>query len=383
MLSEPAQTQTRRLLAVDALRGLIIVLMALDHANLFVAHKHSSGEYWGGPLPAYDSQLAFFTRFITHLAAPGFFFLMGAGMLLFTRSRRRQGWDRWAIVRHFWLRGALLIALQFLVVNRAWALSPGGWPFDLYVGVLYALGAAMVVGSLLIWLEPSFLLVLTGALLLLTPLIVPAPQMWGRWNIPPANLLLFLPGGYRDALGRFVAWSNYPVLPWLAFLTFGLVFGGWLWQEPRKAYRRGFRLGAILLVAFIILRWLNAPGNILPSPGSTLVDFLNVVKYPPSTTFALLTMGLNLILLQAMAWLGERRPFALQPLAVFGRAPLLFYVAHLFLYAGLGLLLTPEGTTIPGMMPIWLLGLAILYPLCSWFGHFKQRRPATALVRYF
>ena len=87
---------------------LMIVLMALDHANYMVALRHSSGEYWGGYF-LYDDPLAFINRFVTHLCAPGFFFLMGAGMLLFAESRREKGWSRWQILRHFWIRGAVLI----------------------------------------------------------------------------------------------------------------------------------------------------------------------------------------------------------------------------------------------------------------------------------
>ena len=92
---------------------------------------------------------------MTHLSAPGFFFLMGAGMLLFAVSRRKQGWSERAIFRHFWIRGAVLIALQFLIVNRAWELSPGGWGISLYVGVLFALGGTMILGSLLLRLQPA------------------------------------------------------------------------------------------------------------------------------------------------------------------------------------------------------------------------------------
>ncbi|GAG66872.1 unnamed protein product, partial [marine sediment metagenome] len=113
--------------------------MALDHANHFVAQQHSPGEYWGGLFPVYHAALTFLTRFVTHLAAPGFFTLMGAGMVLFADSRRQRGWSRWQVLRHFLLRGMLLIVLQFVVINRAWELSPGGWVLTVYVGVLFAL----------------------------------------------------------------------------------------------------------------------------------------------------------------------------------------------------------------------------------------------------
>ena len=138
-----------RISTLDALRGLIMILMALDHANHFIAQQHSPGEYWGGQFPVYHDALAFLSRLVTHLSAPGFFFLMGVGMMLFTDSRRKQGWSWRAVVGHFLIRGGLLIGLQFLVVNRAWELSPGGWVLETYVGVLFALGGAMVLGSLL------------------------------------------------------------------------------------------------------------------------------------------------------------------------------------------------------------------------------------------
>ena len=115
-----AMDKAPRLFAVDALRGLIMVLMALDHANHFVAHKHPPSEIWDGVFPVYYDPLAFVTRLVTHLAAPGFFLLMGLGMALFARSRREKGWSRWAVVRHFWTRGLVLILVQLLIVDRAW-----------------------------------------------------------------------------------------------------------------------------------------------------------------------------------------------------------------------------------------------------------------------
>jgi uncharacterized membrane protein len=179
-VEEPAgiTAKSGRLIPVDALRGLIMVLMALDHSNLFVAQKHPSGEYWGGPFPDYHDTLTFLTRLVTHLSAPGFFFLMGVGMLLFARSRRKEGWSEGQIIRHLALRGGVLIALQLLIVNRAWELSPGGWGLEVYIGVLFALGGAMILGSLLLRLRPTALLVLTAALVLGTELLTPAPDHW-------------------------------------------------------------------------------------------------------------------------------------------------------------------------------------------------------------
>lgn len=366
-----------RLLAVDGLRGLIIVVMALDHANHFVAQKHSSGEYWGGPFPAYESALPFVTRLVTHLAAPGFFFLMGVGMLMFARTRLQKGWSRWALLRHFWLRGVLLILIQLFIVNRAWEFSPGGWGVDLYIGVLFALGGAMIIGSLLLWLKPIYLVIVIAALFIGTELIHPDPALWGLVRNDVPNLLLVRPGG------DVRLWSNYPILPWLELVIFGLLFGHWLAANPDKAYRRGLLLGTAFLTAFVILRWLDGFGNIRPREGSGWIDYLNVVKYPPSLTFTLLTMGFNLVILWLFSRLARFKAIILQPLAVFGRAPLFFYVLHLFLYAGHGALFTPRGTTIAAMYPHWLLVLIALFPACLWFARFKQSRPVNSPVRLF
>lgn len=371
------RSKSNRLLAVDALRGLIIVVMALDHANHFVAQKHPTGEQWGGPFPIYRDSFSFLTRFITHLAAPGFFFLMGVGMLLFAKSRRRQGWSRWAVIRHFVLRGLLLILLQFILVNRAWELSPGGWILGNYVGVLFALGGTMILASFLLWLQPRYLLAITVVLFLGTELMHPAPGIWSSVNPSLIDLLFIFSGGDLSL------WSNYPILPWLELVTFGLVFGYWLDEDSKQAFNRGLWLGIVFLFAFALLRLLDSFGNIRPRAGDSWIDFLNVVKYPPSMVFTLLTTGMNLIILWLFSKLAKARSIILEPLAVFGRAPLFFYVLHLFLYAALGYLFAPRGTSIIAMYPYWLLGLILLYPLCLWYGRVKQRKALTSLWRLF
>jgi uncharacterized membrane protein len=365
-----------RLPPLDALRGLIMVLMALDHANHFIAQQHSSGEYWGGRFPIYHDALAFLTRLVTHLCAPGFFFLMGVGMVLFAQSRRKQGWSEWAIVRHFLIRGGLVIALQLLVVNRAWELSAGGWGLELYIGVLFALGGTMILGSLLLWLKLKVLLGLTAVLVLGTELLIPDLHLWNQ-VFQPLSRLLLVPGGNLEL------WVNYPVLPWLELVTLGMVFGHWLVDDSQKAFERALKLGAAFILAFLVLRYLDGFGNIRPRGGNTWIDFLNVVKYPPSITFNLLTMGVNLIIVALFARASKRLQQYFQPLVVFGQVPLFFYLTHLFLYAGLGLWLTPGGTSIPKMVPYWLLGLLILFPLCLWYGQLKHRQLANSILRFF
>jgi len=362
----------KRLFPLDALRGLIIVFMALDHANYFIAQQHSSGEHWGGPFPSYESALPFITRLVTHFSAPGFFFLMGVGMLLFAESRKAQGWNSWKIIGHFWIRGLVLIALQLLIVNPIWKAGPEFFP-EMYIGVLIALGEAMMIGSLFLNLPPSALLILTLGLLIGTEWLHPIPEMWGRLNNEPWNLILLRSGGDGTL------WSNYPMLPWLELVIFGMLFGKWLRADEKKAYQTGLWIGFSLLLLFVVMRYLDGFGNIRPRAGDGWTDFLNVVKYPPSMVFTFLTTGVNLLVLWGFSraghpssGLGQIFQTASRPLIAFGSAPLFAYVSHLALYMLMGRLLAPEGLSIPAMLPYWLLGLAILYPLALWYGRFKH-----------
>ncbi len=382
--SSMPQTQhnSPRLEAIDALRGLIMVLMALDHANLFVAQRHSPGEYYGGAFPVWYDPLAFVTRLLTHPAAPGFFMLLGAGMVLFAHSRRQRGWTERQIVRHLLIRGALLMALQLLLVNRVWEKSPGGWGIRTYIGVLFAQGLAMIVGTLFLRLKPKHLLILSVVLLVGTELLVPDPSVWGpmpREN--PADLLnpvLILPGGFPPDL-----WSNYPMLPWLELVVFGMALANWLLEDTGQAFDRALKLGAILLVAFALVRYLDGFGNLRPRMGNSWIDYLNVVKYPPSIAFTLLTTGFNLLILGLFGRLTSQARAFLRPLAVFGRAPLFFYLMHIPLYWVIGRQLAPNGTSIAAMYPYWLLGLAILFPLCWGYRQLKERQPAASPLHYF
>ena len=131
-----------------------------------------------------------------------------------------------------------------------------------------------------------------------------------------------------------------------------------------------------------MIRFLDGFGNIRPRMGNSWIDFLNLVKYPPSMTFTLMTTGVNLILLWFLSRANELAQRILQPLVAFGRTPLFFYVLHLFLYAGIGYLAAPNGTSIPIMYPFWLLGLLMMFPLSLWYGRFKHRQPAHSVLRF-
>jgi uncharacterized membrane protein len=361
-----------RLFPLDALRGLVIVVMALDHANYFIAQQHSPGEYWGGPFPYYASALPFVTRLVTHFAAPGFFFLMGVGMLLFAENRWRQGWNIWKIRAHFWIRGVVLILLQLILVNRIWEAGPGFFP-ETYIGVLIALGGTMILASFFVQMDPLPLLALTFGLLLGTEWLHPGPEQWNSLDLTKWRLIFLVNGGD----GQF--WSNFAVLPWLELVVFGMLFGRWLLMDETKAYRAGLWIGVGLLALFFILRSADGFGNIRPRQGDTWIDFLNVVKYPPSLTFTFFTMGVNLVALWGFSKMGSPSTIsgqgfqtATRPLVAFGSAPLFVYVLHLYLYMLMGRTFAPLGSSLQAMYLYWLAGLALLYLPALWYGRLRQ-----------
>ena len=376
--SSPGSQPDKRLFALDALRGLIMILMSLDHANWFIAQKHSIGEYWGGPYPVYNDAVTFLTRLVTHPAAPGFAFLMGVGMLLFAESRKSRGWSKLKIWRYLWIRGALFIALQLCVVNRAWALSPHGWGIQIYWGVLASLGGGMILGSLFVWLPWQALAGIAVALFIGMEFTHPNPAQWGTLDEVPLGLLLGFSGGTPRLF------SNYPVLPWLELVVFGLLFGRWLLVDRKNAYRRALWLGLGFLIAFVVIRALDGFGNIRPRSGDSWMDFLNPVKYPPAMTFTLLTMGFNLVVLWVFSQVKERGQAFFAPLVVVGRVPLFFYIAHLFHYAGISRWLALEdGMSIAGMIPYWILDIVILLPLCYGYRLLKYKKPFNSVLKYF
>jgi len=302
--------------------------------------------------------------------------------MLFADSRRRLGWTWSAIARHLIVRGLILIALQFLVEDPVWPLASTGrlipaWSGgSIYFGVLYALGAAMIAGSFLLKLDSRSITSISAAAILVTQALFP-DLVRSFAPISPALHMLLVPGNVQNIS------VLYPVIPWLGVMGFGLVFGRWLLADRARAYRRALAIGAAFITLFVALRAAGGFGNILPAEGSDWVACLNVVKYPPSLVFVCLTLGIDLVVLAGFARIGDRLARWGQPLLVFGSSPLLFYVTHLYLYGMLGGIVSPRGTGLTQMYPLWLLGLAILYPVCWAFGKFKGRQAVNSVWRFF
>jgi uncharacterized membrane protein len=377
MVTAESQSHPHRFISLDMLRGLLIALMALDHANFHIAQQHSPGEYWGGSFPAYQAALPFLTRFVTHFCAPGFFFLMGAGMALFLDSRQALGWSSCRIRGHFLVRGLMLVLLQgCLNLLGIWSTPSTSQPLW-YVGVLAALGAGMVFCTPFLELKPSYLAGLALLFSLVMEILTPHPEMWGRAFDHPVGVLFIYGGGK----GEF--WVNYPLLAWMEVILAGMVFGSWLAKEPGKAFQRAGLAGMSFLIGFVILRLVNGFGNIRPYQTGSWMDFLNLVKYPPSMTFVLLTLGVNLILLWMFSRSAQHISASWNPLIVFGKVPLFSYLAHIGVYIFLGRLITPQGSSLGVMYLFWLLGLGILYWPARWYGRYKGARPPGSWVRFF
>jgi uncharacterized membrane protein len=172
---------------------------------------------------------------------------------------------------------------------------------------------------------------------------------------------------------------SFPALSWLPPLLLGLAFAGWLEADAGRAMRRALVLGVIFLAAFAGLRFADGFFNIRSARYRTWIDYLNVVKYPPSITFLLLTMGIDLLLLRLFHALRRFRLPRILP--AYGRAALFFYVAHLFLFMGMGRLVGRRGVSVDRMFALWVLGLALLYLPCLWYGKMRQAQPSGSLLR--
>ncbi len=357
-----------RLIPLDALRGTIMALMAIDHASLFVRRWHPF-ETWDQPLPDYPSLAAMLTRLATHPCAPGFFFLMGAGMILFVQSRRRLGWSEGRIARHLALRGLLFIVLEQLIVDVA---SSGRInPFDF--SILAGLGAAMLLGILFLRIGGVAQAVIGATILLVMQFLPGIMQGIDLRILSPVRLLL-LPGSVGAA---FVL---YPPIPWLGVTLLGMAFAGLLLRNQERAYRVAAVAGLACLVLFPLVRSLGGFGNLQMPSGHTLVDFLNVVKYPPSLSFLFLSLGFDFVVLylfaRAPSWLTN----VIQPVVTLGQAALFFFLAHWFVYAAMAQVWpTPGGLSQTYLA--WAVGLVLLYPVCQAFEAFKHKMPVASVWR--
>ncbi|MCP4022151.1 MAG: DUF1624 domain-containing protein, partial [Desulfobacteraceae bacterium] len=353
------------------------VVMALDHARTFLCPPRIGLEIWRGQYAFYGGDvLAFSTRFVTHLAAPGFFFLMGASMIFFALSRKDKGWTKGQIYLFFIKRGALLVLFQFILENPAWNLGyPEGFP--LYFGVLYALGASMILGVLLLEIPAIILAIVSLGLIVCTQSLVMDATTYSQ--IPFYFRLWLLPGFAKGTL------VLYPIMPWLGVMGLGMAYARGF-EKKIKQSSPGFQLstiasGLLFLAGFFVIRATNGFGNIRLVSEEGFIGFFNVVKYPPSIAFLLLTLGTNMAILGVFSMIKNRCEIIMKPLVIFGSTPLFFYFGHLYLFAFMSILLGQGKLTIPTMYIFWILALLILLPFCIIFANTKLKSDVTSTIR--
>lgn len=383
-----------RIDSVDLLRGIVMVIMLLDHTRDFT--------HWGA-LQFDPSDLTrtspalFLTRWITHFCAPVFVFLAGTSAYLqLSRGKTKAG-----LARFLWTRGLWLIVLEFTVI-RFGVFFNVDYSFFGVLQVIWVLGWSMIVLAGLIHLPLKVVAGFGVGMILLHNLLDPiqAAQWQGPASPVPdaaAKLWMIL---HQQGAFPVAAWPSpvvyvlYPLIPWVGVMAAGYAFGTVYDLDPLRRQAILLRLGLWLTAAFLVLRALNFYGDpsrwsVQPSAIFTALSFLNVTKYPPSLLFLLMTLGPALLALRQF----ERPAYsaAARALIVFGRVPLFFYIlqwytAHLI---GIGLHVA-AGKPIPGPLGgappansgfglgvtymAWIAGALLLYPLCRWFAGVKARR---------
>ena len=391
MTATATARSSERLASLDVLRGLIMVVMALDHVGLFVGRFHSN-EMWAGAWTRYDSAIPFLTRFASHFCAPGFFFLMGAGMSLMADARIARGWSAGRVSRSILTRGIVLIGVATLLEVPAFLVGilsgppnpasnpefaiPGMTEPRWVLTVLFALGMSMATSAAFMHLRSWVWALLAAGALLATAITTPGPEHFATdYGLARSVLMLS-----RWSHG---VWSLYPVVPWFGTAALGVLFGRWLTRDRRAALASLPWLGLGAIGLALALRVAGGFGNLRAPRDGSWTEFLNMIKYPPALVFTLVMVGGNLLMLAGLertrAWTTSVGAI----LSVFGRAPLFYYIAHLWLFAAIGATWFRAGTGYGVVYLVWLAGLVPLYALTRWFGGFKTSTAPDSLWRLF
>jgi uncharacterized membrane protein len=380
-----------RMSSLDLLRGLVIVVMALDH----VRDSFMFGAVQDPTADPNVSPLLFATRWITHFCAPTFVFLAGTSAGLMARRRSPTELASFLLTRGLWL-----IVLEVLVISTATSFAPTGVDgfggrIYIHLQVIWVIGASMMILAGAQFLGRRACLAIGAAILLghnLLDGIWPAAMM----SASTAPLWAVLHARQFYDVGPFAIYFNYSLLPWLGVMFLGYGTAGIFELPPQQRDQRLLRIGVSLVIAFILLRALNVYGDPHPwavNPSRTaasIMSFLATTKYPPSLLYLLMALGPGAIL---CAFADRFRGPIKDALVTLGRAPLAFYIPHFYLiHVGAILLgiaqgftaeqfLTPYrffpkgyGVSLWGVYLIWITLVVILYPLCRWVAAVKARR---------
>jgi uncharacterized membrane protein len=365
-----AQAPARaRLDSVDLLRGLVMIIMALDHVRDFF----SSVQFDPTDLAKTTAPL-FMTRWVTHFCAPVFCFLAGTGAFLSKRPLAEQR-------RFLFSRGLFLVVLELTVVHVGFF-----GPQYRFVPLItiWALGWSMVALGVLLYLPRAGVTAVGLAIIFLHNLL-DAHHGGGLFRILHEPGPLEVPGPAKVFVG-------YPILPWIGVMACGYAFGPVLRSPHRRRWL--FGLGSSAIALFVLMRLLNGYGDPQPWAGQpraifTLFSFVNTTKYPPSIDYLLMTLGPSLLALWA---LDSVRAGPRNPVLIFGRVPMFYYIAHLYLLQATQLAMmllvfghAPQtfnprapheaggGFGLVTVYAVWILAVAALYPACRWYAGLKQR----------
>ena len=383
----PTTTSLRRRIdSVDLLRGVIMILMALDHTRDYFGAAAVNPTDLATTTPA-----LFFTRWVTHFCAPVFFLLTGTGAYLARRRRSTSDLSFYLITRGFWLIFLELVVMRFI------------WQFNVdyrvtMLTVLWALGWSMVVLGVLVYL-PTWSIAAFGVLLITLHNLTDALGAQAFGAFAPLWTVLHRPGFVFNGATHSV-FVAYPLLPWIGVTAVGYALGSLykLGVPERRALL--LRIGLSLIALFIVLRALNVYGDPARwssqhSFGFTLLSFINTTKYPPSLLFLLMTLGPALLFLRAVDG-SVSRP--LGPALIIGRVPMFYYLLHvvfIHLFAVIASLVRfgtahwmfesptiaqfpvtqPPGwpAPLPVVYLVWITVVVLLYPCCRWYAGIKAR----------
>jgi len=375
-MSQPSPNpgaKSQRIAAIDWMRGLVMILMIFDHSSMSFDRDHLDHDSAAYPdaatmaLPAGE----FFTRWMTHICAPTFVFLAGTALALSIERRVARGDSAWSIDKNILIRGIIIALLDPTVVS----LGLGHVSFS----VLFAIGVCMMAMTILRRLPTWGLLAFGLGWYLLGEWVT--GLVWSPPGNAPLAALVFAPAGAE----KFAV--KYALMPWLAVMALGWVFGRHMTEHasgkarlsPGKAI---FMAGLAGLAVFAVVRGLNGYGNMfLPRADLSWQQWLHVSKYPPSLSYMALELGLMGVILAVMLklepLLGVRENGVL---LVFGQTAMFYYLVHRFVfdataaYGGL-----QDFGTISATYAVGIAMLVVLYPLCRWYRSFKAAHPASFL----
>lgn len=384
--SEAAPVVRRRLQSIDALRGLVMILMPLDHVR----------ETWFVYVPVADPvdvrttiPAIILARLLVSLCAPVFVALTGLGVFLFKSSHTLEETTSYLLKR-----GLLLMAIEVLYLSPIyWGIVPQP---TFWLQVIWCIGVCMIVLAGAIRLpRPAIiglgLLIVCAHNLLDGIRLHEGDPMFALWAALHQRDVIVLPFG-------FVAKTTYPVLAWIGVIMLGYGIGPWFLKtvQPEVRKRRLIALGGAMLALFFLMRAINVYGDkpwfvVAGDPGLTVMSFFSLTKYPPSLLFLLFTLGIGALLL---AWFEQLRDARiLRAVAVFGGAPMFFYIFHLtllrILYHGAFAIWGPNhgadfGVSSYGWVLAWYVALIVpLYIPTAWYSRLKKRRPDIAWLKYF